>query len=218
MGADQDKLLLDISGRPVVEWSIRALERSGVCDSVVVVASEHNLESLAGIVQAAAMSLSLELVLGGARRQDSVGRALEHVATAAPDHVVVHDGARPLCPPALFAAVLAAAREHGAATAGLPLKNACKEVDDAGFVRRSLERAAMISVQTPQAFRFDLLLRAHREGRAQGAVVDDDAELVERLGEPVKVVAGDYRNLKVTTPDDIQAAEALLAAEAAGAV
>jgi 2-C-methyl-D-erythritol 4-phosphate cytidylyltransferase len=122
----------------------------------------------------------------------------------------VHDGARPLVPPGLVRAVVDAAAEHGAATAGLPLKNACKEVDDNGFVRRSLERASLVSVQTPQAFRFEILERAHREGLAQGAVVDDDAELVERLGCVVKVVPGEYRNIKITTPDDLAAAEAQL--------
>ncbi|HEV1998695.1 MAG TPA: 2-C-methyl-D-erythritol 4-phosphate cytidylyltransferase, partial [Candidatus Dormibacteraeota bacterium] len=134
-----------------------------------------------------------------------------YLEKSAPELVLVHDGARPLVPPDLVRAVVDAAREHGAATAGLPLKNACKEVGSDGFVTRSLERASLVSVQTPQAFLFELLSRAHREGRAQGSAVDDDAELVERLGEPVKVVPGDYRNLKITTPDDLAAAKAHLA-------
>lgn len=211
MGSEGDKLLLDISGEPVVAWSLAALEKSGAVDTITVVASENNLERIAAIVQAAPVAIPVELVLGGARRQDSVARAVEHLARDAPELVVVHDGARPLATPSLFAAVIDAAREHGAATAGLPLKNACKEVDDRAFVRRSVDRASLVSIQTPQAFRYELLARAHGEGRAQGAVVDDDAELVERLGAPVKVVPGDYRNLKITTPDDIQAAEAHLA-------
>jgi 2-C-methyl-D-erythritol 4-phosphate cytidylyltransferase len=207
MGADSDKLLLPLRDRPVVAWSIAALERSGLVESVTVVVSEHNLESIAAIVQATTAQLPVDLVLGGPRRQDSIARAVEALAERNPAMVLVHDGARPLVTPELVQAVLEAAAEHGAATAGLPLKNACKEVDDSGFVRRSLERSSLVSVQTPQAFRFEILARAHREGRAQGAVVDDDAELVERLGCPVKVVPGDYRNIKVTTPDDLVAAE-----------
>jgi 2-C-methyl-D-erythritol 4-phosphate cytidylyltransferase len=210
MGGEGDKLLLQVRGRPVVAWSIEALERSGVVDSVIVVASELNLAPIADAVQGLDSNLPIELVLGGARRQDSVARAVEHLAATAPTIVVVHDGARPLVPPGLVRAVVDAAAEHGAATAGLPLKNACKEVDDNGFVRRSLERASLVSVQTPQAFRFEILERAHREGLAQGAVVDDDAELVERLGCVVKVVPGEYRNIKITTPDDLAAAEAQL--------
>ncbi len=210
MGGEGDKLLLQVRGRPVVAWSIEALERSGVVDSVIVVASELNLAPIADAVQGLDSNLPIVLVLGVARRQDSVARAVEHLAATAPTIVVVHDGARPLVPPGLVRAVVDAAAEHGAATAGLPLKNACKEVDDNGFVRRSLERASLVSVQTPQAFRFEILERAHREGLAQGAVVDDDAELVERLGCVVKVVPGEYRNIKITTPDDLAAAEAQL--------
>jgi 2-C-methyl-D-erythritol 4-phosphate cytidylyltransferase len=211
MGAEGDKLLILLRDRPVVAWSITALEESGVIDSIVVVASERNLEPLAAIIERVDCALPVEMVLGGARRQDSVGRAVEYLERGAPDMVVVHDGARPLVAPALVRAVLEAAREHGGATAGLPLKNACKEVDGRGFVKRSLDRSSLVSVQTPQAFAYQLLARAHREGRDQGAVADDDAELVERLGEPVKVVEGDYRNLKITTPDDLAAAAAHLA-------
>jgi len=201
MRADVDKLLMPLRGRPVVAWSIAALQRSGVVDSIVMVASEHNLEQLAAMIETVDFALPL----------DSVGSAVRYLEKSAPELVLVHDGARPLVSPELVRAVLDAAREHGAATAALPLKNACKEIDGNGFVRRSLERAALVSVQTPQAFRYELLARAHREGLAQGAVVDDDAELVELLGEPVKVVPGDYRNLKITTPDDLAAAEANLA-------
>jgi len=211
MRADVDKLLMPLRGRPVVAWSIAALERSGVVDSIVIVASEHNLEQLAAMIATVEFALPVDLVLGGPRRQDSVGSAVRYLEKSALELVLVHDGARPLVSPELVRAVLDAAREHGAATAALPLKNACKEIDGNGFVRRSLERAALVSVQTPQAFRYELLARAHREGLAQGAVVDDDAELVELLGEPVKVVPGDYRNLKITTPDDLAAAEANLA-------
>ena len=211
MGAEGDKLLIMLRDRPVVAWSIAALEGSKVVDSIVVVASERNLEQLAAVIAAVDCTLPVELVLGGARRQDSVGIAVTYLENAAPEIVLVHDGARPLVSPGLVQAVVDAAREHGAATAGLPLKNACKEVDGDGFVRRSLERASLVSVQTPQGFRYELLSRAHQEARALGGVADDDAELVERLGERVKVVPGDYRNLKITTPDDLAAAEAHLA-------
>jgi len=211
MGGEGDKLLLELRGLPVVAWSIRALERSGAVDAVVVVASESNLDRIAAVLQGLSTEVPVELVLGGARRQDSIARAVEHLSTNPPDMVLVHDGARPLVSPGLVRAVLESATQHGAATVGLPLKNATKVVDDQGFIKRSLERATLVSVQTPQAFRFDILARAHREGAAQGAVVDDDAELAERIGCPVKVVRGDYRNIKITTPDDVALAEVHLA-------
>ena len=211
MGGEGDKLLVELRGTPVVAWSIRALERSGVIDAVTVVVSEHNLDRIAAVIQGLDTGIPVELVLGGPRRQDSIARAVEHLAANPPDMVMVHDGARPLVSAGLIRIVLESAVEHGAATVGLPLKNATKEVDDQGFIRKSLERATLVSVQTPQAFRFEILARAHREGAAQGSVVDDDAELVERIGSPVKVVRGDYRNIKITTPDDIAVAEVHLA-------
>jgi 2-C-methyl-D-erythritol 4-phosphate cytidylyltransferase len=217
MEGHTDKLLLHLQGRPVVAWSVLALDSCSQVDSITVVASEHNLEELAAALDALPTRLPLELILGGPRRQDSVGRAVDHLAANPPDQVLIHDGARPLVSAQLLGRVIDAALEHGAATAGLPLKNACKEVDSAGMVRRSVERASMMSIQTPQAFAFATLQRAHQEGRRQGAVVDDDAELVERLGLPVKVVAGEYRNVKITTADDIPVLEAHVQAIAAEA-
>ena len=212
MGGGADKLLLTLRDRPVVAWSVAALDACDCFDTVVVVASEHNLQAIADAIEDLPTRLPLELIVGGARRQDSVARAVDALAASEPEMVVVHDGARPLVTPALVERVLDAAREHGAATAGRPVTNATKEMDDAGFVRRSLERAGLVSVQTPQAFRYHVLRRAHAEGRAQGAAVDDDAELVERLGLPVKVVPGEYRNIKITTPEDLPVLEAHLEA------
>jgi 2-C-methyl-D-erythritol 4-phosphate cytidylyltransferase len=218
MDGRTDKLLLRLHDRPVVAWSVLALDGCPQVDSITVVASEHNLEELAAALNVLPTRLPLDLILGGPRRQDSVGRAVDHLAAGvAPELVVIHDGARPLLSAELLGRVIDAAIEHGAATAGLPLKNACKEVDETGLVRRSVERASMMSIQTPQAFSFAALLRAHEEGRRQGAVVDDDAELVERLGLPVKVVPGEYRNIKITTAEDIPVLEAHVQAMATGA-
>jgi 2-C-methyl-D-erythritol 4-phosphate cytidylyltransferase len=229
MGGPGDKLQQDLGGRPVVEWALGALVAAGL-DPIVVVASERNIEWLVALIERTEVEPALHLILGGARRQDSVRAALEYLATTPaksaagdggaaagrattatpPELVLIHDGARPLAGAALLARVLEGAREDGAATAALPLRDACKETDGEGFVRRSLERATLVAVQTPQAFRFETLLRAHREGSSQGAVVDDDAELVERLGLPVRLVEGEARNLKVTTAEDLAMLRALL--------
>ncbi len=218
MGSEADKLLLPLDGRPVVAWSLLALDGCEQIDSITVVASEQNLDALAAVLSELPTRLPLELIMGGARRQDSIRLAVEHLAAGGgPDIAVIHDGARPLVSDSLLRRVIGAATEHGAATAGLPLRNACKEVDETGMVRRSVERSSMVSVQTPQAFAFPTLRRAHEEGHRQGAVVDDDAELVERLGLPVKVVEGEYRNIKITTADDISVVAAHARAMTAGA-
>ena len=205
-----DKLLLDLDGLPVVMRSIQVLDRCEAIDSITIVASEGNLDRIAAILERIETRLPVELILGGARRQDSIRAAVEHLAAAAPAVVIVHDGARPLVTGALLMAAVAAARVHGAATAGVPLKDAVKQVGDDGLVRRSLERGALVAVQTPQAFSYEVLARAHREGLAQGVVVDDDAELVEMIGLPVAVIPGDPRNIKITTPDDVIVAAAHL--------
>jgi 2-C-methyl-D-erythritol 4-phosphate cytidylyltransferase len=217
MGVESDKLLLRLRDRPVVAWAVLALDGCRLVESITVIASEHNLEELARVLDELPTTLPLELVLGGPRRQDSVARAVQHLAKSSPELVVVHDGARPLVSSELLCNVIEAGEAHGAATAALPLKNACKEVDDAGFVKRSIERSALVSVQTPQAFRFDILRRAHEEGQRTGAVVDDDAELVERLGLPVKVVDGEYRNIKITTVEDLALLETHVSTMAAEA-
>jgi len=149
-------------------------------------------------------------VRGGERRRDSVRAGLDALADC--DYVVVHDGARPLVTKALIDAALAGARETGAALCAVPVSDTVKRTDDAGLVRSTVSRAGLWLAQTPQAFRTELLLRAHEATEIDAT---DDAALVELLGEPVRVVMGSPRNLKVTTPADLRLAEALLAAGAA---
>jgi 2-C-methyl-D-erythritol 4-phosphate cytidylyltransferase len=206
-----DKLLLDLGGSPVLAWSLRAIDGCEAVDSITIVASERNLDGIAALLAGMETRLPVELILGGARRQDSIRIAVAHLSRAAPDVVLVHDGARPLVSPSLLAAAIDAARQGGAVTAAIPLKDSIKKVGADGLVRRSLDRAELVAVQTPQAFTFDVLERAHREGLEQGVVVDDDAELVELIGLPVRVIPGDPRNLKITTPEDAIVAAAYLA-------
>jgi 2-C-methyl-D-erythritol 4-phosphate cytidylyltransferase len=135
-------------------------------------------------------------VAGGERRRDSVRAGLDVLEC---DIVCIHDAARPLCPPELFGSVVAAAKEHGAATAAIPCVDTIKEVRD-GMVLATLDRRTLVAVQTPQAFARDLLMRAHAQDDSDAS---DDCVLVERLGAPVAVVAGDARNRKITTAEDI---------------
>ena len=124
--------------------------------------------------------------------------------------VVVHDGARPLVTPELVARTLAAARQVGAATVAIPVKDTLKRGDGEHFVTASVDREMLWRVQTPQAFRLDLLLDAHVTARSEGIHVTDDASLIEHVGRPVQLVLGDERNIKITTQDDLPMAEFLL--------
>ena len=154
----------------------------------------------AAILDAArALRLSgVRCVPGGPRRRDSVAAGLAEVGNA--EIVVVHDAARPLVSPELIEAVIAAARAHGAATAAIPCVDTIKRVE-AGMVVETLNRSALVAVQTPQAFATSLLRRAHAVAPELDA--SDDCLLVERLGEPVAIVAGEVGNRKITHPEDL---------------
>lgn len=207
----QDKLWADIRGRPLIALTLQALADAAVFDMVVIAAPADRQ----GWLQELAVEVGipdLRLVEGGARRQDSVAACLRRCEGA--DMVCVHDAARPLAPPALFRSTLDAARDSGAAIAAIPCVDTIKQVSG-GRVVATLERGKLVSVQTPQAFRLEVLQRAHERAAADGVGADDDSALVERLGVAVAVVAGDPRNFKVTTAFDIELLRARAAAEVA---
>ncbi len=215
MGAD--KIWATLAGAPVLAHSVRAFARTpGVTRVVVVAPAERHADVLA--LLPAGASVALDVVEGGARRQDSVAAALRAAPDA--DWYLVHDGARPLVTPDLAAAVLAAARapgSEGAAIPGVPVVDTIKRVAalegaraEAGErVVETVDRSTLRAVQTPQAFRGDLLRRAHREVTSDAT---DDASMVETLGVAVVMASGDRSNIKITTPPDLAMAEALLAA------
>ena len=186
-----------LAERPVVEWAVTACRPS--CAGVVLVVPRG-----AGLEAAHGANAVVE---GGATRAESVRLGLAAVPETA-EVVVVHDAARPLASDALFRAVIAAVVAEGAGGAipGVPVSDTIKVVDGANTVTRTLDRSSLVAVQTPQAFGAELLRRAH----AEGGEATDDAALVEALGATVRVVPGDPRNLKITTPADLGTAERLL--------
>ncbi len=180
----------------------RALAAFTACDRVttvvVAVAGEDVERARARLRPAPGGGKVAAVVPGGATRRASVAAALAALSDSG--WVVVHDGARPFVSPALIARVLDAAQATGAATAALPVTDTLKSVDG-DRVHRTVDRGGLYAVQTPQAFRADLLREAHRRVPADDAVTDD-AELVERIGGAVAVVAGDPANVKITTPEE----------------
>jgi len=200
-----DKLWSDVSGKPLIAHTLTALAGSDV-DVVVIAAPRPRWADIERWSRAAGIG-EMMLVEGGDRRQDSVRNALN--AAAETEWVCVHDAARPFVTRALIHRVLEAARESGAATAGIPCADTIKVIAD-GTVTKTLDRDGLIATQTPQAFRTDLLVRAHRAALQDGVSGDDDAFLVERIGAPVAVVAGEPGNFKVTHPYDLDVTRALL--------
>jgi 2-C-methyl-D-erythritol 4-phosphate cytidylyltransferase len=149
------------------------------------------------------------VVGGGARRQDSVARGFERLDCRPADIVLVHDGVRPLIGGEIISRVIAGARENGAAIPVVPVDDTIKEAAG-GTVVRTLERRSLQRAQTPQGFTRDVLGRGLQKARKDGYYGTDEAALVERTGHPVAVVAGDPRNIKITSPLDLRIAEVFL--------
>jgi 2-C-methyl-D-erythritol 4-phosphate cytidylyltransferase len=193
----------------MVAWSLDALATAGVPRAVVAVPVGHGAvaeEALAGA--AGAFPLGLVLVEGGATRSASVRSGLGAAGDAAA--VVVHDAARPLVDPSLFVATVAALRDADAAIAAAHVPDTVKEAGADGVVVRTLDRSRLWAVQTPQAFRTDVLRRALAAGEDVLASATDDAWLVERAGGRVRLIEAPASNFKVTTPHDLHVAELLL--------
>ena len=200
-----DKLFAPLGGRPLLARTLAAFEECAAIDRVVLVLAMENLARGLALAEEEGLSKVRTVSPGGRRRQDSVREGLK--ALGGCDWVVVHDGARPLVTPQLIEAGLAAAQETGAAVCALPAQDTVKRVDEQGRVVRTLDRRRLWLIQTPQVFRYDILRDAHERSRQPAT---DDAALVERLGQDVRVYPGSPRNFKVTTPDDLALAEALL--------
>jgi 2-C-methyl-D-erythritol 4-phosphate cytidylyltransferase len=202
-----DKLFADVAGRPMIAYTLEAAAASGVFVRLVVAAPAPRHTLIAELAERAGFA-DVTLTTGGERRQDSVRQALDEVGLV--DIVAVHDAARPLCAPQLFIDCVDAAQRHGAATVAMPVVDSIKR-GVGGVIVQSLERRDLYAIQTPQAFRRELLVAGHQHASANALSVDDDAALVEALGTAVHIVAGSPDNFKVTHPRDLVLLRALLA-------
>lgn len=207
-GGAVPKSLIPLRGRPLVIYPLEILDHMDEVEAIVVVAppgAEHSIQALA---RTAGLRKVTAVVPGGADRQASVACGLAALP-AGPEIVVVHDGVRPFLSPSMVRAVAEAAAHDGCATAAVPMDETVKQ-GESGWVRATLDRSGLYRVQTPQAFRRALLEQAHREAAREGFRGTDDAALVERLGHRVRLVPGTALNLKVTVPDDLALADAVL--------
>ena len=216
LGCEAPKALVELSGRPLVWWAARGLRAGGV-GTIVVTAPAASLDEFrAGIADIG----GVEVVAGSDRsRQASVALGLAALGQRNEgDVVLVHDAARPLTPAQVTARVIDAVRAGASAVIPvLPVTDTLKSVDASGVVTGTPRRADMVAVQTPQGFRWDVLMRAHEAGASLGAdeavAATDDAGLVEAIGAVVHTVAGDERSLKVTRPLDLSLAQLLAGQE-----
>ncbi|MGH9935279.1 MAG: 2-C-methyl-D-erythritol 4-phosphate cytidylyltransferase, partial [Blastocatellia bacterium] len=210
-GGQIPKQFIEVAGSPIIIHTLRRFDECDGIGAIIVALRPEEIERFGQSVSTHGIRKPVRPVAGGAERGDSILNALEAASEFRPEIVAVHDAVRPFVTPERISAVIAKAREIGAAILALPATDTIKEVEN-GLVLRTIDRRRVWRAQTPQAFRYDLLLRANEEARSANlpsAIMTDDAMLVERLGEPVAVVEGPVSNIKITTPEDLVLAEKL---------
>ncbi len=202
------KQLAPLAGRAMIAWSADTLARSARVAHLVIALPVGTESDVRAVLSPDAAEKTHAFVAGGATRQESVFNALRALSDDA-THVLIHDAARPCLSPSLVESVLDALSRHDAV---VPVVAATDTLvrDYQGRVDAIIDRVYVAGVQTPQAFRRDLIVRAHREARARGFHSSDDGSLVLALGEPVHTVPGERTNIKVTFRDDVAIAEAIL--------
>jgi 2-C-methyl-D-erythritol 4-phosphate cytidylyltransferase len=200
-----DKMFAPLGGRPALARVIDTFQKCHLIDQIIVVMNSKNIEQCRRLVAEEAWSKVKDICLGGKQRQDSVAEGLKRLKYG--EWVVIHDGARPLVTVSLIEKGLEAARETGAAVAAVPVTDTIKLVGNNEIVRQTLPRQNLRAVQTPQVFRVDVIKNTYEHVFGD---VTDDASLVEKAGYKVKLYMGAYDNIKITTPDDLAVAEALL--------
>ncbi len=209
MGADINKIFLDISGVPIIARTLSVLNACQYIDEIVIVTAECDLPGCNDIVREFRIDKVKTITVGGKTRQQSVRNGLSEVSENA-DIVMVHDAARPLVSPNHLAEVITSANEHGAAALGVPEKNTLKYVDSDGFITQTIDRSHIYAIHTPQVFRKSLIDKMYENAEQSEITATDDCMLAEILEQKIKMIEDSYENIKITTRDDLIIAEQIL--------
>lgn len=204
MKSKKNKMLLEIMGKAVIERSVEAFLDIADIDEIIVTAREQELDTYIELLDYDKVSF----VIGGDTRQQSVANAVETIDEC--DLLIIHDGARPFVSEESISKTIRAAREYGAAAVGVPVKDTIKVINSEGIVVDTPDRSTLFAVQTPQIFEFNAYKAALEKARKDGKDFTDDCQLIEYAGGRVKMVEGDYSNIKITTPDDVALSENII--------
>jgi 2-C-methyl-D-erythritol 4-phosphate cytidylyltransferase len=205
------KQYLDLRGRPVLHHTLRVFDESPVIDRIVLAVPSSDLEfCLRTLVPDAGLVREVRVIEGGAERQQSVYNGLCAMEADPEDIVVIHDGVRPFVEPGHIEDCVRCARENGAAILAVPVSDTIKRADADGNIAQTIDRHGLWAAQTPQAFRYHLIRTAHDDAARRGLSATDDAALLEMKGLRVTLVPGSRNNIKITTPEDLLLAEALM--------
>ncbi|WCK54668.1 2-C-methyl-D-erythritol 4-phosphate cytidylyltransferase [Aneurinibacillus sp. Ricciae_BoGa-3] len=205
MGGQVKKQFIELAGKPVLLHTVEIFASMDNWSEIVVVTSEEDIQHVKRLLKDFPQ---VQVTPGGAERQDSVYCGLTKLIAS--DFVLIHDGARPFVTQGALLDLVSAMKKTDAAVLAVPVKDTIKQVDDKGIVVATPPRKSLWAVQTPQAFRLPAILHAHEQARADGYTGTDDSSLLERLGQDVTVIAGDYTNIKLTTPEDLAMGETIM--------
>jgi 2-C-methyl-D-erythritol 4-phosphate cytidylyltransferase len=209
MGGTVPKQFRALMGKPILHYTLKTFQESGLIDSLVLVVPENELEhARADWLEHPA--IVKQVVAGGKQRQDSVFRGYQALPVDT-DIILIHDGVRPFLSKDMIQETISTATRFGAAITAIPVNDTIKQVDNAGKVERTVDRKGLWRVQTPQAFRYDLLGEAFRNAEKNSFYGTDEGALIEHLGQEVRVVAGSEWNLKITRPEDLVLSESIVA-------
>jgi 2-C-methyl-D-erythritol 4-phosphate cytidylyltransferase len=208
MGAGKNKLFIELQGIPVFIHTLRIFNTDDHCSEIIMSVHPDDQEEMIHLIKEYQIEKKVAFVSGGTERQHSVYNGLKNI-TSDDGIVLVHDAARPFIKHTLIAELVESAENFGAAVVAVPVKDTIKKVAN-GMVMETVERSSLWAVQTPQAFRVPLLKKAHQHAEKMGFLGTDDASLVEFLAEKVAIIKGDYNNIKLTTPEDLSFANAIL--------
>ncbi|MDD5141625.1 MAG: 2-C-methyl-D-erythritol 4-phosphate cytidylyltransferase [Verrucomicrobiales bacterium] len=211
MGANVDKLWLEVAGRPVIAHTWQRFDDAKCISEIILVVRDGVQKRFTELAAQFHFQKPFRIVVGGAERQDSVCNGLAALSTET-KIVAIQDAARPCTSEALIAATIDAARETGAAVAAQAVTDTIKESGDGKTILRTVDRSKLWSVQTPQTFRVEVIRRALAEVHRRGLILTDDTAACELIGQPVRLVPGGEPNPKVTVPGDLSFIEALLRA------
>jgi 2-C-methyl-D-erythritol 4-phosphate cytidylyltransferase len=204
------KQFTELDGVPILIHTLRKFAASPQVSEIYLALRPPEAAAFQARLAEEKLGKPVRVVEGGEHRQESVANALAAVKAAADDIVLVHDAVRPFVDQEIIASVIDAAARHGAAIAGVPAVDTIKQVErtaEGAVIRATIPRAQIVMAQTPQGFRYEVLKRAFAEATADGFTGTDEASLVERSGHEVVVVMGSVRNIKITTPWDLELAE-----------
>jgi len=207
------KQFTELAGTPILIHTLRKFAAADSVSEIWVALRENEIEGFRERLQTDAKDVfrkKVELVVGGEHRQESVQNALNAVSAQPDDVVLVHDAVRPLVTAEIIQDVIEAAKKYGAAIAGLPATDTVKQVErtaEGAIIKATIPRAGVVMAQTPQGFRYEVIKKAFDEAAADGFTGTDEASLAERSGHEVAVVMGSPKNIKITTPGDMELAE-----------